>query len=55
MIFSAFFNDLPDYAETVDIVLFADNSKTVRKVSEFHRTQTDLDNVGVWSEANVCP
>ena len=51
MIFLAFINDLPDCAESVDM-LFADDSKAARKAPECHRTKIDLDNIRVWSEAN---
>ena len=46
LIFSAFIYDLSDCAETVDIMLFADDSKAVRKASECRRILIDLDNIG---------
>ncbi len=55
MIFSAFINDMPSCVHTLDMVLFADDTKAIGKATEPELIQADLDNIGHWSEDNDLP
>ena len=56
LLFLVFINDLPALAKSAKLLLFADDTKCVKTISDHSdctRLQTDLDSLNSWSSFNI--